>query len=97
MRCLLNDPGFSFHCLDTSPEWTGARRIYAHQRWDNVDARPGETLGPSVGGDLRDELADRLLVSAYGFWWFTSCRRAAAESRRASARTRRQRAASLVL
>jgi len=48
------------HCLDTSPAWTGARRINARQRWDNVDARPGETAGPSVGKVLPDEIIDGL-------------------------------------
>src|SRR5437899_8346549 len=63
MRCLLNDQRCLSHCLDTSPEWTGARQISARQPWDNVDARPGETTGPSVGKGLRDELRDALLRS----------------------------------
>jgi len=65
MPCLLNDQGFSSHCLDTSPDSTGAQRISARQRWDNVDARPGKTIGLSVGGDLRDELADSLLGNGH--------------------------------
>ncbi|PYO74104.1 MAG: hypothetical protein DMD64_05150 [Gemmatimonadetes bacterium] len=60
MRCLLNDQRRLSHRLDTSAEWTDARRINARQRRDNVDARPGETAGPSVGKVLPDELVDGL-------------------------------------
>jgi len=60
MRCLLNDQRCLSHCLDTSPEWTGARRISTRRHWDNVDARPGEAAGPSVGKVLPDEIIDGL-------------------------------------
>src|SRR5947208_13680374 len=62
MRCMLNDQRCLSHCLDTSPAWTGARRINARQRGDNVDTRPGETVGPSVGKGLPDEIIDELSV-----------------------------------
>ncbi len=60
MRCLLNDQHCLSHCLDTSPAWTGARRIGKLRHWDNVDTRPGETAGPSVGKVLPDEIIDGL-------------------------------------
>ena len=62
MRRLLNDQRCLSHCLDTSPEWTGARRISTRRHWDNVDARPGETAGPSVGKVLPDEIIGGLSV-----------------------------------
>ncbi len=85
MRCLLNDQRCLSHCLDTSPAWTGARRINTRRHWDNVDARPGETAGRSVGKVLPDEIID-------GPRWFTRCPSGAAERGGASARTRLQRA-----
>jgi len=60
MRCLLNDQRCLSHCLDTSPAWTGARRISTRRHWDNVDARSGETADPSVGKVLPDEIIDGL-------------------------------------
>src|SRR6266576_3485487 len=97
MRCLLNDQRCLLHCLDTSPEWTGARRINAHQRWDNVDTRPGETIGPSVGKGSRDELRDALLVSAHCATVVHRLSSPAASKARASACTRLQRAPARLL
>src|SRR5437773_12278200 len=92
MRCLLNDQRCLSHCLDTSPAWTGARRINARQPWDNVDTRPGETICPSVGKGSRDELRDALLVSAHCPTVVHRLSSAAASKGRVSARTRPQRA-----
>src|SRR6266852_8729618 len=90
MRCLLNDQRCWSHCLDTSCRWTGPRRISTRRHWDNVDARPGETAGPSVGKVLPDEIIDgRSVVHRLSS--------GAAKRGGASARTRRQRAAGRLL